>query len=278
MSNPVQIRQLISQIVGSIDRAEASEAPFFHLKFRDVFPDAIYAAMLREMPDVTDYRPLVGRHAENLLDDGTTTRVKIDLFPEYVRNLPARKRDVWRAVGQALCSNEVKAALMRRLRRGFERRFGRNGARVEMFPVPTLTRDIPKYSIPPHTDTHWKGITVQLYLPPDDTTRHIGTIFHERLADGTMRRVLQIPFSPNTGYAFAVGDDTWHSVDLVGPEVAVRDSILHTYYVDSGLLRKARNRTRRAGNFLANEFRNVIRRNSAPGDRGDAAGQYHADV
>ena len=59
-----------------------------------------------------------------------------------------------------------------------------------------------------------------------------------------------MPFSPNTGYAFAVGDDTWHSADPVGPEVKTRDSILHTYFVDSGLLRVLRNRSRRVGNFI----------------------------
>ena len=62
-------------------------------------------------------------------------------------------------------------------------------------------------------------------------------------------------FSPNAGYAFAVGEDTWHSVDPVGPEVSARDSILLTYFVDSGMLRILRNRLKRAGNFLANELR-----------------------
>ncbi len=44
-------------------------------------------------------------------------------------------------------------------------------------------------------------------------------------------------FAPNTGYAFAVGTDTWHSADAVGPEVKTRDSILLTYFVDAGALR-----------------------------------------
>ena len=44
-----------------------------------------------------------------------------------------------------------------------------------MYPLPILTRDIPGYRIMPHPDTHWKGITVQLYLPRDaigDPYRH----------------------------------------------------------------------------------------------------------
>ena len=51
-----------------------------------------------------------------------------------------------------------------------------------MYPIPILTRDIPGYLITPHTDTRWKGITVQLYLPKDDANTDIGTIFHEKLA------------------------------------------------------------------------------------------------
>jgi hypothetical protein len=117
---------------------------------------------------------------------------------------------------------------------------------------------VPKYRITPHTDTKWKGITVQFYLPPDDSTKYIGTIFHERNADGHMPKVLKMPFLPNTGYAFAVGDNTWHSADPVGPEVKTRDSILHTYFVDTGLLRILRNRSRRIGNFITNEVRNLV--------------------
>jgi hypothetical protein len=62
-------------------------------------------------------------------------------------------------------------------------------------------------------------------------------------------------FSPNKGYAFVVGDDTWHSADPVGPEVTTRDSILQAYFIDAGALRYLRNRGKRLGNFLLNEVR-----------------------
>ena len=64
----------------------------------------------------------------------------------------------------------------------------------------------------------------------------------------------QMKFAPNTGYAFAVDKETWHSADPVGPEVTTRDSILLTYFVDAGALRFLRNRGKRIGNFLLNEF------------------------
>ena len=247
-------------MASSIGEARAIEAPFHHLVFDRVFPEHVYTAMLTAMPRASDYRPMSGRSKDHDPATGTPTRVKIDLFPEYIRRLPPEKRAVWGVVGRALCSHEVKRAFIRRLAPGLERRFGADFAKVGMYPVPILTRDIPGYKIPPHPDTRWKGITVQLYLPRDDRASHLGTIFHERLPDGSLPKRAQMKFSPNTGYAFAVGEDTWHSADTVGPEVETRDSILLTYFVDAGLLRFLRNRAKRIGNFLGNEVRSRVNR------------------
>ena len=241
------IERLSAFVVQSVDAARAVDRPFFHLEFDRVFPDDVYTKILALMPEATDYRPMHGRSKGHDLTDGTHTRVKIDLFPEYIRNLPPEKR--------ALCSQQVKQAFIRRLAPGLKKRFGADFAKVGMYPIPILTRDIPGYLIPPHTDTHWKGITVQLYLPKDDANTDIGTIFHDVLPDGSKPKATQMRFAPNTGYAFAVGDDTWHSADPVHNRVKTRDSILLTYFVDQGALKVLRNRGKRIGNFLLNEFR-----------------------
>jgi hypothetical protein len=249
------LTSLIAFVSRAVGEARTVEKPFYHLQFDRVFPADVYAAMIDAMPVASDYRPLRGRNDGNMRADGTSTRVKIDLFPEYTRHLPAHKREVWDLVGQALCSGEVRAALVRALAPGLKRRFGESFADVGMYPIPVLTRDTPGYRITPHTDTRWKGITVQLYLPRDDSATHIGTIFHDRLPDGSLPKATQMRFAPNSGYAFAVGDNTWHSADPVGAEVDTRDSILLTYFVDAGLLRFLRNRGKRMGNFVLNEVR-----------------------
>jgi hypothetical protein len=254
------VKALVDAVVEAVDAGRAVEQPFFHLEFDRVFPDDIYARMIAAMPMARDYRPLPGRNNGNLREDGTSTRVKIDLFPEYIRHLAPEKLPVWDLVGRALCSGEVQAALVRRLAPGLKRRFGKDFAAIGMYPIPVLTRDIPGYCITPHTDTRWKGITVQFYLPRDATATHIGTIFHGRLPDGSLPKARQMKFAPNTGYAFAVGDNTWHSADPVGTEVETRDSILLTYFVDAGLLRLLRNRGKRVGNFLLSEVRHMVRR------------------
>ena len=228
--------------------------------FDRIFPDDFYAQMVEEMPVTEDYRAMSGKSKMgSSRSDGKPTRTKIDLFPEYIRHLPPKKRAVWDATGRVLRSKELQSAFVQRLAHGLKGRFGENFAKVNMYPVPILTRDIPGYRIFKHTDSLWKGITVQFYLPADNSTPHIGTIFHEVLPNGRKPKKAQMPFSPNSGYAFAVADNTWHSADPVGDEVKTRDSILLTYFVDAGPWRFVRNRGRRLANFVLNEARNFKR-------------------
>ena len=66
-------------------------------------------------------------------------------------------------------------------------------------------------------------MTILIYLLPDESMAHIGTVIHEQAADGSLKRVGRGRFAPNSGFAFAVGDNTWHSVDPVGPKVQTRE-------------------------------------------------------
>src|SRR6202142_2260856 len=147
------VARLSDFVAKSIDNARAVDKPFFHLEFDHVFPDDVYAQILALMPEATDYRPMHGRSKGHDLTDGTHTRVKIDLFPEYIRNLPPEKRALWDVVGRALCSSPVKQAFICRLAPGLSKRFGPDFTRTGMYPIPILTRDIPGYLITPHTDT-----------------------------------------------------------------------------------------------------------------------------
>jgi len=260
MEKSESFENLIQFVVDSVRQAHADDAPFYHLRFDRIFPDDFYALMLEAMPVAEDYRAMSGKSkVGSTRPDGKPTRAKIDLFPEYIRHLSPNKRAVWDVTGRVLRSKELQSAFVQRLAPGLKGRFGENFAKVNMYPVPILTRDIPGYRIFKHTDSLWKGITVQFYLPADNSTPHIGTIFHEVLPNGRKPKKAQMTFSPNTGYAFAVADNTWHSADPVGPEVKTRDSILLTYFVDAGPWRFVRNRGRRLANFVLNEARNLKR-------------------
>ena len=257
--NNREIGQVIQHVAGAIGVSSQQGEPFFHLQISNVFPPEVYAQMLEAMPVKGDYRVMSGRTKSTRTMDGGGTRTKIDLFPEYIRHLPAEKKEIWRVVGRTLCSKEVRDAFRQRLAPGLERRFGEHYRKVGMYPIPILMRDVPGYCIGIHPDTHWKGITIQFYLPRDNSIDHIGTIFHKRTGNETFEKALQMKFAPNTGSAFAVDKDTYHSVDTVGPEVSTRDSILLTYFVDKSPLQILRNRGRRLGNFFLNEFRSITR-------------------
>src|SRR5262249_55602060 len=206
---------IISHMVDSIEAAVAAAAPFYHLVLDSFFPADIYEEMLDHLPTAETFRALPGRNNSNIRADGSSTRVKIDLFPEYLRHLDGTARALWRTGGLALCSPPVEKAFVDRLAPGLKRRLGEAYASGGVYPIPMLTRDTDGYRIPEHTDTRWKGITVQLYLPRDESLNGIGTVFSEKVPGG-FRRVTQMAFVPNHGYAFAVGDNTWHSVDAIG--------------------------------------------------------------
>jgi hypothetical protein len=251
------VERLTAFMVKAVDGAKSVDAPYHHIEFDQFFPADTYRQILAALPQASDYRPMSGRSIDSNRADGTPTRVKIDLFPEYTRLLPPQQRAVWDPVGRALCSEPLKAAFARRLAPGLERRFGKGYREVGFFPIPVLTRDIAGYHIAPHTDTHWKGMTILIYLPPDESLLHIGTVINTRNPDASFNKVARGRFAPNSGFAFAVGDNTWHSVDTVGPEVRTRDLIILQYFVDSGLQRFLRNRGKRIGNMLLNEVRHL---------------------
>lgn len=258
-SYPGEVERVVQHVVGAISRAEAASEPFAHLRLADVFPPDVYAAMVSSMPGDDVYRPMSGRARESRDPEGRPTRIKLDLFPEFVRHLPSGARETWDVVGRALCDPLVRDAFRDRLSAGLVKRFGEAYRTAGLYPIPILTRDVAGYRIGIHPDTRRKAITVQLYLPADRSIEHVGTVFHRRAADGRYERACQMPFAPNTGYAFAVGGDTYHSVDTVGEEVRTRDSILLTYFCDETWIEVARNRGKRIGNLLRNELRALVR-------------------
>src|SRR5438128_11628794 len=121
------VNNLTDFVVDSVHNAHADDAPFRHLRFDRVFPDDFYAEMLQAMPVAEDYRAMSGKSKMgSSRPDGKPTRAKIDLFPEYIRHLPPKKRVVWDVAGRVLRSKEVESAFVQRLASGLRHRFGEN--------------------------------------------------------------------------------------------------------------------------------------------------------
>ena len=105
MEKSESVANLIQFVVDSVRQAQADDAPFYHLRFDRIFPDDFYAQMVEAMPIAEDYRAMSGKSKMgSSRADRKPTRAKIDLFPEYIRHLPPKKRAVWDMAGSVLRS------------------------------------------------------------------------------------------------------------------------------------------------------------------------------
>ena len=134
-----------------------------------------------------------------------------------------------------LRSNDVKEAFSQTLAPALERRFGER--LCERRHVSDPDPDTRRAGLPDHRRIPTRTGRAS---PSSSISRGRGQYRHRHHLPRAARRRQLVPkrtqmrFAPNTGYAFAVGDDTWHSADPVHDRVKTRDSILLTYFVDAG--------------------------------------------
>lgn len=238
-------RPVKDQMVAAVDRAELRSKPFDHVYMDGVLDPATYEALLAGMPDRQFYHDL--KHQDAVRADGTSTRLRMYLYPELLRRLPEAQRRVWMPLAEALCSTDLELAFKRKFRRALEERFGKPAEQLGVYPIPILLRDQPGYRIGIHSDVKKKAVTVQFYLPQDESQRHIGTIFHESNKGEGAERTTQMQFLPSSGYAFPVSlTKSWHSAAATKAEDGERVSMMVTYYVADSFARRLYWKARRA--------------------------------
>jgi len=233
------------QFVSAAARAELRHKPFDHIYMEDVLAPDTYTALLAAMPDRRFYHDL--RHRDAVREDGSSTRLRMYLYPELLWRLPAELRRIWLPIARALCSRELEAAFKNKFRSALEARFSKPAEKIGMYPIPILLRDQPGYKISIHSDVPTKAITVQFYQPSDQSQRHIGTVFHESDSGAGAKKTTQIPFMPSSGYAFPVTQTkSWHSAAETTQKDGERVTMMVTYYVADSPLTWLKYRLRRA--------------------------------
>jgi hypothetical protein len=244
----------LPDLVARIDATPVERAPFAHVYVDEIFPPAYYATLLDRLPSTRRYREL--RHRDAMRPDGRSTRRKLYLHPEHIMLLPRELRAFWGPLARQLRGRALQEALKRKFREDLERRFGRSIDRLSFYPVPMLLRDLGGYRIGIHGDSLGKAMTVQFYLPRDESQAHCGTIFHEGRSGAAARRTKTLPFRPAAAYAFpVVYHASWHSVAELAQADGPRDSLMLTYYVQDGVGRWLLQRLRRAWLFVAHALR-----------------------
>ena len=233
------------QFVAAVKRSRLRKKPFDHVYMEDVLDGDTYRSLLAAMPDRRFYHDL--KHQDAVRKDGTSTRLRMYLYPELVKRLPEAQKQAWLPVAETLCSPELETAFKDKFRGALEERFGKPAEEIGVYPIPILLRDQPGYRISIHSDVPKKAITVQFYLPKDASQRDLGTIFHQGKEGPGAHKTTKMAFMPASGYAFPVSlRKSWHSAATASDGDGERVSMMVTYYVADSFARRLYWKARRA--------------------------------
>ena len=195
----------------------------------NIFDEAYYRQMVEYLPAEELYDEQI--HKDALLPDGRYARLRFELVEENIARLKEPARSFWLSFLRDATDPEVEKFYWRKFHAALSRRFKSDPPEIETIMRPVLFRDIGGYKISIHADNLDKVITSQLYLPLSDAQSHLGTSFHRRLPDKSFEKVKTLPFTPNSGYAFAVANDSWHSVEQMRGQDTRRDSLMMIWYL-----------------------------------------------
>jgi hypothetical protein len=199
-----------------------------------VFPADMYPALLRNLPPKELYEPLNLR--KWVRADGTSTRDECHLTVETLARMPKPVAAFWTPAVRAMTDPALRRAVFTKVAPDLAERFEIPVDRVPDMKCEyevRLVRDTEDYRIKPHPDGLNKIVTMQLYLPEDESTLDLGTsIFrrHKRLIGSSFEEVKRFPFKPNSGYGFAVSDgparQSWHGRELITGFGGVRHTLM----------------------------------------------------
>ncbi len=227
-------QQISDHLAGVIARTRLEQTPFDHVVLEEIFARETYAELLTKLPENHYYREL--KHSDAMMADGRSARLQFPLLAANIARLPPAQRAFWNNIVAGLNSRKVEEAWRAKFKSVLEAVTGKSLSALKFRPHLTLFRDLGGYKISIHPDSPRKAITVQYYLPADESQIHLGTVFHDKNSDGGFREARAMRFAPNTGYAFAVTPASYHSVKPMGAQDHPRNSLMVIIHYDRGPL------------------------------------------
>lgn len=234
---------VLEHLSKTIAEVELSTWPYAHFYLEKAFPDHVFKRMLELLPEPKAYT--ADNPRIHTRDDGLVTRNILSLTAP-LDHFPEPQRSFWREIGKALTSAELRRLVFSKLSQDLTRRFRVPAEKLDSipaYPKPALVKDLGGYEIAPHRDTRSKIVTMQFYLPEDMSKADLGTaVYRQRLfrlknlvsLRNRFETVKQFSFAPNSGYAFAVGQRSWHGRDTVPMASGERNSLMLIYYAQPG--------------------------------------------
>ena len=212
------------------------EYPFPHILVRDVFPADFYRELRANLPEQGHLRTLgqIGR----IQGGDYPARLVMPLTRESIAPLPPAKRAFWESVGNWILAGPFGSAMLTKFAPYVTQRLGDLGQHQFGDEV-LIVRDGTSYTLGPHTDNRKKVLSFLFYLPPDDSHAHLGTSIYLpndpkfRCEGGPhhdfskFRRVLTMPYLPNTLFAFMKTSNSFHGVEPIREPGVRRDLMLY---------------------------------------------------
>lgn len=238
-------QRIIDHFVSRIDASKPESEPFQHFFLTSIFPDDVYAEILRRLPSREHYLPLNIRRWKNA--EGESTRDKLCLSAGEIDRINPEDRQFWSEITDALTSRELQQAVYYVLRDEVSRRLECAPDEVrerDPFTNVLLVRDFADYRIKPHPDGHPRVVTMMIYLADEKSPTDLGTSLYRerpllnRLVGKRFEEAKRFPFLPNSAGAFVVNGNahrrSWHGRELIeGPSVT-RDSIIVSFMSEEG--------------------------------------------
>ena len=211
--------------------------PYPHCYIENIFPDAFYADLQRNLPDPEVMIPIEQARPVK----GYKERFVLDVSGKHLDILPQEKQKFWRDFGEWLLSGRFQSLALAKFQAVVEARF-RGVPGSHFYNEMLLVEDITKYALGPHTDSPRKVVTMLFYLPKDMSQVHLGTSIylpkdpnfncpggpHHRFENFVRMRTM--PFKPNSVFIFAKTENSFHGVEPVNDPDTKRWLLLYDVY------------------------------------------------
>jgi len=252
----------LKNLINAINSSSYNDKPYEHFYMTNVFSDAFYNKVIQSLPDDSEYTPLPHIQAmmynpknKDSLFSGrsrlknkpvVSTRGDCLVDSKFVDN----HKGPWKKLANILYSSQLKEVLFQKFEKTLQQRMRDVSyfipKMLEAKPTVLLTRDKKGYRIHPHPDSIKRVITFQIYLPEDNSHSHLGTVLNkpkgklkpsikkpDYLIEGyehkkQFKEYKQLDYNRNSGYAFPVSSNSWHSVNEI-QENYNRNSIMVMY-------------------------------------------------
>ncbi len=213
-----------TQLIYRVANAPVQMFPYPHILVHDVFPADFYRDLRAHLPPASAYKSLksMGRVGSDYPDE----RVVLPLTPPEVGALIEPYRSFWDQTASWLLGGQFGSIVLQKFAPLLKLRFENPGA-MQFNHEALVIQDRTNYQLGPHTDTPSKVLSLLFYLPADDSKPHLGTSMYlpkdpSFTCDGNrhhsfdgFRRLLTMPYVPNTLFAFMKTPNAFHGVERI---------------------------------------------------------------